>query len=94
MAPTPFAQRGTMTVDPPTYTLMLADAGPNKAEVILMIRTIRPDLNLPAVKALVEAAPQPLLQSIDYWHVDDMIRRLEHTGATIEKIDNAAETRG
>lgn len=80
-----------MTVDPPTYRLVLTAPGPNRLKLILELRALRPDLTLEAAKALVDGAPGVIVDRVGYWDLEQVLGRLTRTGAVIETLENEAQ---
>ena len=66
-----------------TFDVILANAGANKIQVIKEIRAVT-NLGLKEAKDFVEAAPKPIKQGIKKEEADDIKKKLEAVGATIE----------
>jgi large subunit ribosomal protein L7/L12 len=65
------------------FTVVLASAGPNKIAVIKEIRAIT-SLGLKEAKDLVDAAPKPVKENATKEEADDIKKKLESAGATVE----------
>ena len=66
-----------------TFDVILANAGANKIQVIKEIRAVT-NLGLKEAKDFVEAAPKPIKQGIKKEEADEIKKKLEAAGATIE----------
>lgn len=66
-----------------TFTVVLASAGANKIAVIKEVRTIT-SLGLKEAKDLVDAAPKPVKEGATKEEADEMKKKLEAAGATVE----------
>ena len=65
------------------FTVVLADAGANKINVIKEVRAIT-GLGLKEAKDLVEAAPKPVKEGISKDDADKFKKQLEAAGAKVE----------
>jgi large subunit ribosomal protein L7/L12 len=65
------------------FTVELKEAGPNKINVIKVVREIT-GLGLKEAKDLVEAAPKPLKEAVSKAEADEMKKKLEDAGAKVE----------
>ena len=65
------------------FTVVLADAGANKINVIKEVRAIT-GLGLKEAKDLVEGAPKPVKEGITKEEAADMKKKLESAGAKVE----------
>src|SRR5246500_3738133 len=65
------------------FTVILANAGDKKINVIKEIRTIT-GLGLKEAKDLVEAAPKPVKEGVNKQEAADIKKKLEDVGATVE----------
>ena len=65
------------------FTVVLKEAGPNKINVIKVVREIT-GLGLKEAKDLVEAAPKPLKEGVNKADSDDFKKKLEEAGAKVE----------
>ena len=66
-----------------TFDVILANAGANKIQVIKEIRAVT-NLGLKEAKDFVETAPKPIKQGIKKEEADEIKKKLEAVGATIE----------
>jgi large subunit ribosomal protein L7/L12 len=65
------------------FTVVLAKIGDNKINVIKAVREIT-GLGLKEAKDLVEAAPKPIKEALPKAQADEMKKKLEDAGATVE----------
>jgi large subunit ribosomal protein L7/L12 len=65
------------------FTVILADGGPNKINVIKAVREITA-LGLKEAKDLVEGAPKPIKENIGKEEAEDVKKKLEAAGAKVE----------
>lgn len=65
------------------FTIVLANAGEQKINVIKEVRTIT-GLGLKEAKDLVESAPKPIKEAVPKAEAEEIKKKLEETGATIE----------
>jgi len=65
------------------FTVELSDAGPNKINVIKVVREIT-GLGLKEAKDLVEGAPKVLKEGISKADSDDLKKKLEEAGAKVK----------
>ena len=65
------------------FTVVLADAGANKINVIKEVRAIT-GLGLKEAKDLVEAAPKPLKEGVNKEDAEKFKKQLEAAGAKVE----------
>jgi len=65
------------------FDVILASFGANKINVIKEIRAITP-LGLKEAKELVESAPQPVKKGITKEEAEEIKKKLEAAGATVE----------
>lgn len=65
------------------FTVVLANSGANKIQVIKVVREIT-GLGLKEAKDLVEAAPKPLKEGVSKADAEDMKKKLAEAGATVE----------
>ena len=65
------------------FTVVLADAGANKINVIKEVRTIT-GLGLKEAKDLVEGAPQTVKEGVAKADAEEMKKKLEAAGAKVE----------
>jgi large subunit ribosomal protein L7/L12 len=66
-----------------SFNVILASAGANKIAVIKEVRTIT-SLGLKEAKDLVDAAPKPVKEGVSKEEAEDMKKKLEAAGATVE----------
>jgi large subunit ribosomal protein L7/L12 len=66
-----------------TFTVVLTSAGANKISVIKEVRTMT-SLGLKEAKDLVDAAPKPVKEGVAKEEAEDMKKKLEAAGATVE----------
>jgi len=66
-----------------TFTVVLTSAGANKIAVIKEVRTIT-NLGLKEAKDLVDAAPKPLKEGATKEEAEELKKKLEAAGATVE----------
>jgi large subunit ribosomal protein L7/L12 len=66
-----------------TFSVILASAGANKIAVIKEVRTMT-SLGLKEAKDLVDAAPKPVKEGVPKEEAEDMKKKLEAAGATVE----------
>lgn len=65
------------------FTVVLISAGANKIAVIKEVRTMT-SLGLKEAKDLVDAAPKPVKESVPKEEAEEMKKKLEAAGATVE----------
>jgi large subunit ribosomal protein L7/L12 len=65
------------------FTVVLANAGANKIQVIKVVRELT-GLGLKEAKDLVEAAPKPVKDGVSKADAEDMKKKLVEAGATVE----------
>ncbi len=66
------------------FSVILADAGANKINVIKEVRAINPSLGLKEAKDLVEAAPKALKEGVSKEEAAKIKDQLEKAGAKVE----------
>ena len=66
------------------FTVVLANGGDKKINVIKEVRAVRPDLGLKEAKDLVEGAPQPVKENISKQEAEEIKKKLEEAGATVQ----------
>lgn len=66
------------------FTVVLAAGGDKKINVIKEVRAVRPDLGLKEAKDLVEAAPAPVKENISKQEAEEIKKKLEEAGATVQ----------
>ena len=65
------------------FTVILASAGSNKIAVIKEVRAMT-SLGLKEAKDLVDAAPKPVKEGVTKAEAEEMKKKLETAGATVE----------
>jgi large subunit ribosomal protein L7/L12 len=65
------------------FDIILADAGPQKIQVIKAVREIT-SLGLKEAKDMVEGAPKPVKEGVGKDEADDIKKKLESAGAKVE----------
>lgn len=65
------------------FTVVLAKSGENKINVIKAVREIT-GLGLKEAKDLVEAAPKPVKEGVNKAQADEIKKKLQDAGATVE----------
>jgi large subunit ribosomal protein L7/L12 len=65
------------------FTVVLANAGANKIQVIKEVRALT-SLGLKEAKDLVDSAPKPVKENIPKEEAEEMKKKLEAAGATVE----------
>jgi large subunit ribosomal protein L7/L12 len=66
------------------FTVVLTNGGDKKINVIKEVRAIRPDLGLKEAKDLVEGAPQNVKENISKQEAEEIKKKLEEAGATVQ----------
>jgi large subunit ribosomal protein L7/L12 len=66
-----------------SFTVVLTSSGANKISVIKEVRTMT-SLGLKEAKDLVDAAPKPIKEGVNKEEAEDMKKKLEAAGATVE----------
>lgn len=66
-----------------SFTVILADCGPNKINVIKEIRTVT-TLGLKEAKDLADSAPKPVKENISKEEAETIKKKLEAAGAKVE----------
>ncbi|OGE26223.1 50S ribosomal protein L7/L12 [Candidatus Daviesbacteria bacterium RIFCSPLOWO2_01_FULL_38_10] len=75
---------GEPTEEKTTFNVILASAGANKIGAIKAVRELVQTLGLKEAKDLVEAAPKPVLESVNKVTAEEAKKKLEAAGATVE----------
>lgn len=65
------------------FTVVLKDGGPNKINVIKVVREIT-GLGLKEAKALVDEAPKPVKEGVNKDEANELKKKLTEAGATVE----------
>ena len=66
------------------FTVVLTSGGDKKINVIKEVRAVRPDLGLKEAKDLVEGAPQNVKENVSKQEAEDIKKKLEAAGATVQ----------
>ena len=77
------AVAGAAAEEKTEFDVILADAGSSKVGVIKVVREIT-GLGLKEAKDLVDGAPKPLKEGVDTAEAQEMKKKLEEVGATVE----------
>ncbi len=67
-----------------SFDVILASGGSNKIAVIKEVRAAVPGLGLADAKALVEGAPKPLKEGVTKEEAEEIKKKIEAAGATVE----------
>ena len=70
--------------DQTEFTVVLTAGGDKKINVIKEVRAARPDLGLKEAKDLVEGAPQTVKENVSKQEAEEMKKKLEEAGATVQ----------
>ena len=66
------------------FTVVLTAGGDKKINVIKEVRAVRSDLGLKEAKDLVEGAPQPVKENVSKQEAEEIKKKLEEAGATVQ----------
>ena len=77
------AAAGPVEEEKTEFDVILVNDGGKKINVIKEVRAIT-QLGLGEAKALVEGAPKPIKEGVSKAEADDLRKRLEEAGATVE----------
>ena len=66
------------------FTVVLTAGGDKKINVIKEVRGVRPDLGLKEAKDLVEGAPQNVVENVSKAAAEELKKKLEEGGATVQ----------
>ena len=66
------------------FTVVLVNGGDKKINVIKEVRGVRSDLGLKEAKDLVEGAPQNVVENVSKQQAEEVKKKLEEAGATVE----------
>ena len=66
------------------FTVVLTGGGDKKINVIKEVRSIRPDLGLKEAKDLVEGAPQNVKENVSKQEAEEIKKKLEEAGASVQ----------
>ncbi len=83
VAAAPAAAAAAAVEEKTEFNVVLAKAGENKINVIKAVREIT-GLGLKEAKDLVEAAPKPVKEGIPKAQAEELKKKLEDAGATVE----------
>ena len=67
-----------------TFNVILTSGGANKISVIKAVRELVPTLGLKEAKDLVDAAPKPVLESVNKQTAEEAKTKLTAAGGTVE----------
>lgn len=84
VAPLSGGAAGEPTEEKTTFNVILSSAGANKIAVIKAVRELVQTLGLKEAKDLVEAAPKPVLESVNKATAEEAKAKLTAAGATVE----------
>jgi len=70
--------------EPTEFDVILKEVGPNKINVIKVVREILTGLGLKEAKDLVEGAPKPIKEGVNKEERDAIKAKLEAVGAVVE----------
>lgn len=77
------AEEGEKKAEKTAFDIVLQDAGPNKIQVIKVIRAIT-NLGLKEAKELTDSAPKTVKSGVAKDEADKLIQELESAGAKVE----------
>lgn len=83
MAPSAAAGTAAPAEEKSIFSVVLTSAGANKIAVIKEVRTMT-SLGLKEAKDLVDAAPKPVKEGVPKEEAEEMKKKLEAVGATVE----------
>lgn len=78
------AASGQAAEEKTSFTVVLKAAGVNKLAVIKAVREVVSTLGLKEAKNLVESAPKTVKEGVKKEEAEEMKKKLEITGATVE----------
>lgn len=84
LAPASSASQGEPVEEKTTFNVILSSSGANKIAAIKAVRELVPTLGLKEAKDLVEAAPKPVLESVNKATAEEAKTKLTAAGATVE----------
>lgn len=82
-APAAGAPAGGEAEEKSEFDVVLSAAGDKKIQVIKVVRTIT-NLGLKEAKDLVDSAPKPVKEGVEKEEAEDIKKKLEEVGATVE----------
>ncbi len=77
------AQAAPVVEEQTEFSVILANAGANKINVIKVVRTLT-SLGLKEAKDLVDSAPKPIKEGVSKEEAQQVKAKLEEAGATVE----------
>ena len=77
-------KEGSPAEEKSAYTVVLADGGAQKIQVIKAVRELNPNLGLKEAKEVVDSAPKEVLTDVDKESADKAKEKLEAAGAKVE----------
>ncbi|MEC8945496.1 MAG: 50S ribosomal protein L7/L12 [Chloroflexota bacterium] len=80
----PAASDGDADAGEAEVTVVLKEIGPNKINVIKAVREVVPGLGLKEAKDLVESAPKEIKENVAKSESEDIKKKLEEAGASVE----------
>lgn len=80
----PGAEAAEAAEEKTEFDVMLKEVGGKKIQVIKAVRSLRSDLGLKEAKALVDGAPEKVLEAVSKEMAEDAKSKLEAEGATVE----------
>jgi large subunit ribosomal protein L7/L12 len=83
MAGMPGGAAGAAEEEKTEFDLVLSAAGDKKIQVIKVVRELT-GLGLKEAKAVVDEAPKPVKEKVSKAEAEDMKKKLEEVGATVE----------
>ena len=83
VAMAPGAGGGAAEEEKTEFTVVLKDPGGQKINVIKVVREVT-GLGLKEAKGLVDEAPKPIKENIDKEAAEELKKKLEEAGATVE----------
>jgi len=83
-APGAVAEAAEAEEEKTEFDVVLKEVGAKKIQVIKAVRALRSDLGLKEAKALVDGAPETVLEAVSKEMADDAKSKLEAEGASIE----------
>jgi large subunit ribosomal protein L7/L12 len=66
------------------FTVVLTAGGDKKINVIKEVSSVRPDLGLKEAKDLVEGAPQNVKENVSKQEAEEIKKKLEEAGASVQ----------
>ena len=75
---------GAAAAEKDEFDVILTGAGDKKINVIKLVREVQPSLGLKEAKELVEGAPKPLKEGATKEEAEELKKKFEEAGVTIE----------